>query len=84
MADSLMLNSGQWEGVKALLDLTKDPSAVVDHWSLMAVVGQSPDEAAWIRAWHGVLLATVASWGGMETDDRIVCGTDSRDSSWTS
>ena len=61
-----LLNSGQWEGVKALLDLSPKipPLSSIISGSLMAVVGQSPDEAAWILSlWHGVLLATVASWG---------------------
>jgi len=69
-----MLNSGQWEGVKALLDLSPKipPLSSIISGSLMAVVGQSPDEAAWILSlWHGVLLVTVASWGRCIGDRRL-------------
>ena len=69
-----LLNSGQWEGVKALLDLSPKipPLSSIISGSLMAVVGQTPDEAAWILSlWHGVLLATVASWGRCIGDRRL-------------
>ena len=69
-----MLNSGQWEGVKALLDLSPKipPLSSIISGSLMAVVGQSPDQAAWILSlWHGVLLVTVASWGRCIGDRRL-------------
>ena len=61
-----LLSPGRWEGVKALLDLSPKipPLSSIISGSLMAVVGQSPDQAAWILSlWHGVLLLTVANWG---------------------
>ena len=69
-----LLNSGQWEGVKALLDLSPKipPLSSIISGSLMVVVGQSPDQAAWILSlWHGVLLVTVASWGRCIGDRRL-------------
>ena len=61
-----LLSPGRWEGVRALLDLSPKipPLSSIISGSLMAVVGQSPDQAGWILSlWHGVLLVTVANWG---------------------
>ncbi len=61
-----LLSPGRWEGVEALLDLSPKipPLSSIISGSLMAVVGQSPDQAGWILSlWHGVLLLTVATWG---------------------
>ncbi len=61
-----LLSPGRWEGVEPLLDLSPKipPLSSIISGSLMAVVGQSPDQAGWILSlWHGVLLLTVASWG---------------------
>jgi len=61
-----LLSPGRWEGVEALLDLSPKipPLSSIISGSLMAVVGQSPDDAGWILSlWHGVLLLTVANWG---------------------
>lgn len=69
-----LLNPGQWEGVQALLDLSPKipPLSSIISGSLMAVIGQSPDQAAWILSlWHGVLLVTAASWGRCIGDRRL-------------
>ena len=60
------LNPGRWEDVETLLDLSPKipPLSSILSGSLMALVGQNPDQAGWILSlWHGVLLLTVASWG---------------------
>ena len=69
-----LLNSGQWEGFQELLDLSPKipPLSSIISGSLMAVIGQSPDQAAWILSlWHGVLIVTVASWGRCIGDQRL-------------
>ena len=61
-----LLSPGRWEGLHALLDLSPKipPLSSVISGSLMAVTGQSPDQAGWILSlWHGALLLTVATWG---------------------
>ena len=61
-----VLVPGQWEGFQALLDLSPKipPLSSIFSGSLMAIVGQNPDQAGWVLSfWHGVVLLTVASWG---------------------
>ena len=61
-----VLDPGRWEGLQALLDLSPKipPLSSILSGSLMAIVGQNPDQAGWILSfWHGVVLLTVASWG---------------------
>ncbi len=58
--------SGSWKGWEALLDLSPKipPLASLVNGSVMAVAGDSPDQASWSLAlWHGLLLAVVAAWG---------------------
>ena len=55
-----VLDPGQWEGFQALIDLSPKipPLSSILSGSLMAIVGQSPDQAGWILSfWHGVFLA---------------------------
>ena len=61
-----VLVPGQWEGFQALLYLSPKipPLSSIFSGSLMAIVGQNPDQAGWVLSfWHGVILLTVASWG---------------------
>ena len=61
-----VLDPGRWDGLQTLLDLSPKipPLSSIVSGSMMAIVGQNPDEAGWILSfWHGVLLLTVASWG---------------------
>ncbi len=57
---------GQWQGFKNLLDLSPKipPLASIVNGSVMALVGDAPEQAAWsLSLWHGLLLASVAGWG---------------------
>ena len=61
-----LLPGGHWQGWQALLDLSPKipPLASLVNGSVMAVAGDSPDQAAWaLSLWHGLLLLGVALWG---------------------
>lgn len=63
---ALGLLGGAWQGWQALLDLSPKipPLASLVNGSVMAVAGDSPDQASWALAlWHGLLLLVVAAWG---------------------
>ena len=63
---ALGLLGGSWQGWAALLDLSPKipPLASLVNGSVMALAGDSPDQASWALAiWHGLLLAVVAAWG---------------------
>lgn len=63
---TLGLLGGSWQGWSALLDLSPKipPLASLVNGSVMALAGDSPDQASWSLAlWHGLLLAVVAAWG---------------------
>ena len=63
---ALGLLGGSWQGWAALLDLSPKipPLASLVNGSVMALAGDSPDQASWSLAlWHGLLLAVVAAWG---------------------
>lgn len=63
---ALGLLDGAWQGWAALLDLSPKipPLASLVNGSVMALAGDSPDQASWSLAlWHGLLLAVVAAWG---------------------
>ncbi len=58
--------SGSWQGWAALLDLSPKipPLASLVNGSVMALAGDSPDQASWsLSLWHALLLAVVAAWG---------------------
>ena len=58
--------SGSWKGWEALLDLSPKipPLASLVNGSVMALAGDSPDQASWsLSLWHALLLAVVAAWG---------------------
>lgn len=60
-----LLPGGGWRGVAALLDLSPKipPLASLVNGSVMAVAGDSADQASWaLSLWHGLLLAVVACW----------------------
>ncbi len=61
-----LLETGQWEGLKPLLDLSPKipPLASLVNGSIMALAGDSPSQAAWsLSIWNGILLFSVAGWG---------------------
>ncbi len=63
---ALGLLGGSWQGWAALLDLSPKipPLASLVNGSVMALAGDSPDQASWSLAlWNGLLLAVVAAWG---------------------
>ena len=63
---ALGLLGGSWGGWTALLDRSPKipPLASLVNGSVMALAGDSPDQACWSLAlWHGLLLAVVAAWG---------------------
>jgi len=63
---ALGLLGGSWQGWPALLDLSPKipPLASLVNGSVMAMAGDSPDQASWSLAlWHGLLLLVVAAWG---------------------
>lgn len=63
---ALGLLGGSWQGWASLLDLSPKipPLASLVNGSVMALAGDSPDQASWSLAiWHALLLAVVACWG---------------------
>jgi hypothetical protein len=57
---------GHWQGWGALLDLSPKipPLASLVNGTVIALAGDSPDEASWALAlWHALLLVVVACWG---------------------
>ncbi len=61
-----MLPGGEWQGWKALLDLSPKipPLASLVNGSVIAIAGDEPNQAAWsLSIWNGLLLASVAGWG---------------------
>jgi len=61
-----LLPGGGWSGWANLLDLSPKipPLASLVNGSVMALSGDSADQASWALAlWHGLLLLTVAGWG---------------------
>ncbi|HYP03360.1 MAG TPA: glycosyltransferase family 39 protein, partial [Cyanobium sp.] len=61
-----LLPGGGWQGWQALLDLSPKipPLASLVNGSVMAIAGDSPDQASWALAlWHALLLLVVACWG---------------------
>lgn len=61
-----LLRGGGWQGWNQLLDLSPKipPLASLVDGSVMAVSGETADQASWSLAlWHGLLLLVVACWG---------------------
>lgn len=61
-----LLAGGGWQGLEHLLDLSPKipPLASLVNGTVMAMAGDSPDQASWALAlWHGLLLVVVACWG---------------------
>ncbi|MFN5194406.1 MAG: 4-amino-4-deoxy-L-arabinose transferase, partial [Cyanobacteriota bacterium] len=61
-----VLAGGGWTGWGGLLDLSPKipPLASLVNGSVIALAGDSPDQACWALAlWHGLLLLAVAGWG---------------------
>jgi len=61
-----LLPGGGWQGFDHLLDLSPKipPLASLVNGTVMALAGDSPDQASWALAlWHGLLLLVVACWG---------------------
>jgi hypothetical protein len=57
---------GHWQGWAALLDLSPKipPLASLVNGTVIALAGDSPDQASWALAlWHALLLLVVACWG---------------------
>ena len=61
-----LLSGGGWQGWGQLLDLSPKipPLASLIDGSVMALSGDSADQASWsLSLWHGLLLLIVACWG---------------------
>jgi hypothetical protein len=61
-----LLPGGGWPGWQGLLDLSPKvpPLASLVNGSVIAVTGDSPDQASWALAiWQGLLLVSLACWG---------------------
>ncbi|MFZ0408765.1 MAG: glycosyltransferase family 39 protein [Cyanobium sp.] len=61
-----LLRGGGWQGWGHLLDFSPKipPLASLIDGSVMALSGETADQASWSLAlWHGLLLAVVACWG---------------------
>ncbi|MEA5421781.1 glycosyltransferase family 39 protein [Synechococcus sp. CCY9202] len=61
-----LLPGGGWPGWDGLLDLSPKipPLASLVNGSVMALVGDRPDQAVGgLAVWHGLLLVVVACWG---------------------
>nr|WP_315858147.1 glycosyltransferase family 39 protein [Cyanobium sp. Morenito 9A2] len=61
-----LLAGGAWEGWQALLDLSPKipPLASLVNGTVLAIAGDSPDQAsAALAIWQGLLLVVVACWG---------------------
>ena len=57
---------GHWQGWASLLDLSPKipPLASLVNGTVIALAGDSPDQASWALAlWHALLLLVVACWG---------------------
>ena len=60
-----LLPGGEWPGWRNLLLLSPKipPLASLVHGTVMAVAGESPDQASWALAlWHGLLLLALDGW----------------------
>ena len=60
-----ILPGGSWQGWGSLLDLSPKipPLASLVNGTVMAIAGDSPQQAAWsLSIWNGLLLFVVASW----------------------
>ena len=60
-----LLPGGEWPGWRELLLLSPKipPLASLVHGTVMAVAGESPDQASWALAlWHGLLLLALDGW----------------------
>ena len=61
-----LLSGGGWQGWGHLLDLSPKipPLASLIDGSVMAISGDTADQASWsLSGWHGLLLLVVACWG---------------------
>ena len=61
-----LLSPGTWGGWEALLDLSPKipPLASLVNGTVIAIAGDTPDQASWALAvWQALLLMVVASWG---------------------
>ena len=61
-----LVAGGLWQGWASLLDLSPKipPLASLVNGTVIALAGDSPDEASWALAlWHALLLLVVACWG---------------------
>ncbi len=61
-----LLPDGGWTGWQGLLDLSPKipPLASLVNGTVMAISGDTPDQASWALAlWHALLLVAVACWG---------------------
>jgi len=61
-----LLSGGGWGGFSHLLDLSPKipPLASLVNGGVIALAGDSPDQASWALAlWHALLLVAVACWG---------------------
>ena len=61
-----LLPGGGWSGWSGLLDLSPKipPLASLVNGTVMAITGDSPDQASWALAvWQALLLSVVACWG---------------------
>ena len=61
-----LLAGGRWQGWQALLDLSPKipPLASLVGGSVMALAGESADQASWVLSlWNGLLLLVIALWG---------------------
>lgn len=60
-----LLPGGGWQGWGHLLDLSPKipPLASLVNGTVMAITGDTPQQASWALAlWHGLLLLAVATW----------------------
>ena len=61
-----LVAGGHWQGWANLLDLSPKipPLASLVNGTVIALAGDSPDQASWALAlWHALLLLVVACWG---------------------
>ncbi|MEB3304238.1 MAG: glycosyltransferase family 39 protein [Cyanobacteriota bacterium] len=61
-----LLSPGQWQGWQALLDLSPKipPLASLVNGAVMAIAGDTPDQASWALAiWQALMMVVVALWG---------------------
>ncbi len=60
-----VIQGGAWKGWDSLLDLSPKipPLASLINGSVIAIAGDSPQQAAWsLSLWNGLLLVSVAAW----------------------